>query len=1045
MTQVAATMDQSITGVELDNRVADNMEEQETEESPEDILGDLQDMKGLDGLDLTTEDGASTYILRHQNRLYAVNDQGKNILHCHAQQRRFQGRQVYSIISAIFRHGPSMMSNTDDSRRTPLHIAIMHQNFEWIHQMLQLRHSENPPKIDWAAIISEPRPEGGNCLHGVIESCPVNSCPPTYYPVVNALVELAPPAAFKATNNSRCTCLHLAVDTAHIQEGHVSLVKTLLQKNDVSGDDDLSHPDYLSPYQYYKDKFAEWERRPKAAFSSTARRAVHDSGVRGPGLKGRDFRKIESSGGPVIGTQPALAGTRDLGLYSPAYGGTRTTANRIGSGIGGVHNVNFNSLASSSLPESRPGSPAANESRLRTGTQRDGSNTMTQRPAKTLATTRPKATGMSDETRLKCSKEIKQVLKLHYLRKLPPGRATEVLYGFNPESKQIFLDFTRFSQGPGPANVYTTSFSHYYQNLKLARTLKYVDLGRVTFLEGVGDDEKPLVGDTSFFFDWLKKDKGVKRVLRLSVEDKDFPGNSDDTIEKCLEGLQVDVLDWRRVDLGVEARSLQESKVEQLILQWGGSNAVLKGWRDDDGLGSVEMLKKVEIVLVPGITLTPRRISDLQNFEKKLQRVRHQPELCSISCCYREDKNQVGCSLVETPDPAQNTQPPDSNDRHRWVRCMADLASCINEAGVPPLGEMSYDAREQLSRNIKIAVIDDGINIADENIGGKVVGGQSVSISNSEPGKGVPYYESTRGHGTQVAKFILKVFPLADLYSFRLQPSALMGEDGTPRHSFPHESAVKAIDVAIKFNVDIICMAWTVSRSSNPAQNTKMEQDFGAVLDRACHPPQNANPPRRTPILLLCAVEDTGRDIPDTSYPGSISQSRVIRIGAATYMGEPWSHANKDANFYLPGHKVDGGDSESFYVEHEGNSPGTSSSFTRRSHPMSGSSIATSFAAGLAGVILHLARVSAILVEKEPNAHQGFLGKEMYADLRSRARMAAAFESISAITEGNRDRKFVRVWEKFQALCEQLQSTKLPEADKRWFAMADTVRNLVTS
>ncbi|KAK0642904.1 hypothetical protein B0T16DRAFT_414922 [Cercophora newfieldiana] len=1027
-------MDPSAQNIPPNSSTASEMDDESTDDSPEDILDDLQHLRGLDGVDLDTDAGLAMYIRNHRARLLAVNGQERNILHCHAQQRRFRGPQIYAVIGGILRlepdDGPSMMTHKDTTHRTPLHHAIMQQNFDWIDHMLQLQYIDTPPNIDWPTIIRLPQPEGGNCLHGAIASSPqTSSCALAYYRVVNALVDLAPPDAFLALDNSGCTPLHLAVDASRIQcKEQVLLVEKLLEKNDISGDDQLNKPDYKSPYRYFKDKRKDW--RALMAFKAAA--AAHTSRaasieVRGAGQKAINFRKMEAS---TELTAPRLS-------QMSGYSASRSMSSGVGTGIGLVHQRPHRAGGASNPPS--PSSPAANQSRPRTGTSSSAPRAEGDARSTTpLARAPVKQQGTSLDEAMKFSTDIKYVLKLHYLRRLQPWRAAEVLYGLNPKSKQIFLDFRRLSKTPRPTSIHVLSFQSQYKNLCLAKTLKYVHLGQVSFVEGIDEDEKPLVCDALFFFTWLKEEKGVRRILHLTVEDGEFPGNSDDTIEKCLEGLQIERLDWRRLDLGVEAKRLGDSKVKSLVLWWGGSNAVLRGWGDTDGIGVVETLEEVQVVLMHGIKLTPRRTRDLQDFKAKLLQVRLERKLEPLEYSDGED-HSTECPLIEdlsdgmAAHPSQHT---DQNDHHKWIRCMTDLASHIFHAGIPEIAGAS--AADGLDRGIKIAVIDDGIEMTDEEIGGRVVGG--ASLCSGEPDRGVPFYESTRGHGTLVAKFILQIFPLAELYSFRLQPSALVGENGSPRHSFPYESAVKAIDRAHMFGVDIICMAWVVSRSNNQASNEKMEHDFNVVLEKASRPTaldQTAfDKQPLKPTLLFCAVEDTGLDNPDTSYPGSISQGRLIRIGAATKMGSPWSHANNDADYFLPGHKVDGGsEGENYYTE------GTD--HARRSHPMSGSSIATSFAAGLAGVILHLARVSAILVDSEPKRYQGCLSKDAYADLRTRGRMALAFKNISASAEGNRQQKFVRVWERFQMLCDQLEGRKSANGDERWVAMADTVRNLV--
>jgi hypothetical protein len=88
-------------------------------------------------------------------------------------------------------------------------------------------------------------------------------------------------------------------------------------------------------------------------------------------------------------------------------------------------------------------------------------------------------------------------------------------------------------------------------------------------------------------------------------------------------------------------------------------------------------------------------------------------------------------------------------------------------------------------------------------------------------------------------------------------------------------------------------------------------------------------------IVMFCSASDEGNGSIDRSYPGD--WEKCIKIGAATATGEkfPWVHGQK-VNFLLPGENI----------------PFKSSDGTMRSF-MSGSSVATAAASGLAGLLLH--------------------------------------------------------------------------------------------
>src|SRR5690242_9169649 len=54
--------------------------------------------------------------------------------------------------------------------------------------------------------------------------------------------------------------------------------------------------------------------------------------------------------------------------------------------------------------------------------------------------------------------------------------------------------------------------------------------------------------DLVFFFEFMRR-KDVKRIIRVIVEDNLDPPHSDKAIEQALEGLEIEIWDWRRPDL----------------------------------------------------------------------------------------------------------------------------------------------------------------------------------------------------------------------------------------------------------------------------------------------------------------------------------------------------------------------------------------------------------------------------------------------------------------------------------------------------------------
>lgn len=100
--------------------------------------------------------------------------------------------------------------------------------------------------------------------------------------------------------------------------------------------------------------------------------------------------------------------------------------------------------------------------------------------------------------------------------------------------------------------------------------------------------------DLLFFFAWLKEEKKVKQIIKVIVDDFKDP-HSDDIIEKCLSLFTIDVLNWSKPDLDPEMLCNACPDVQELHLQWGGNNAILRAWSEPEGLPRLEKLKKVTI------------------------------------------------------------------------------------------------------------------------------------------------------------------------------------------------------------------------------------------------------------------------------------------------------------------------------------------------------------------------------------------------------------------------------------------------------------------
>lgn len=101
---------------------------------------------------------------------------------------------------------------------------------------------------------------------------------------------------------------------------------------------------------------------------------------------------------------------------------------------------------------------------------------------------------------------------------------------------------------------------------------------------------------------------------------------------------------------------------------------------------------------------------------------------------------------------------------NRWLECMDKFADEIQNIKLPS----DIDSAE-LRRDIKVALIDDGVDPEVESLRGKIKGGESFDRGSTYENGPSPYYSSSKGNGTVMAEMICRVCPMAKLYIYKLE------------------------------------------------------------------------------------------------------------------------------------------------------------------------------------------------------------------------------------------------------------------------------------
>ncbi|KOS20541.1 Major intracellular serine protease [Escovopsis weberi] len=431
-----------------------------------------------------------------------------------------------------------------------------------------------------------------------------------------------------------------------------------------------------------------------------------------------------------------------------------------------------------------------------------------------------------------------------------------------------------------------------FNHIQLYPLLKYVSFPNLKWTEtktvpGPRGRKKPAPKKTlkgmEIAFQWLR-DKGVRRILNVVVEDFEPPSHSDEALEGALKDFGVEELDWRRLDIDPAS------------------------------------LKKIG-----------------------------------------------GCL-------------------HQFCQIEPEKLICFSSLQIPP---------------VKVALIDDGVDFSGIKTMNRLLGRSFYYEGEGGTGKTRPYWNSTIGHGTLMARMILRICPAAVIHVIRLRSFVAKGSDSV---QIDQHSAVNAIKYASELpDVQIISMSWTM-----PAP--KM-QGLKKVFDDAMALAAKKN------ILVFCAANDQGFH-QDSTYPHSSNRSR-FRIGAATPEGKGTDAVGntEKIDYLLPGHNIPVDEPS---PQHRQGSPvpeaiGTSS----------GSSIATALAAGLAALLLECVRLGILYTKEtdsEPADRPFVIREDDWRRLRQRDGMREAFSNIG--TSADSGNKYVEVERLFQDNAERLEDVR---------------------
>ncbi|KAI1380597.1 hypothetical protein F4677DRAFT_192150 [Hypoxylon crocopeplum] len=937
-----------------------------------------------------------------------------NLLHLMA-----GGAADKQLVEYLVKECPNFMHGMNFLDLRPLYIAITLKNNEFISAVLDSSDDESLAKLLDLGRDRE------NCIHAAVKSGLSSD-------LTIKLIQKASTSTLEAQDGGELTPLHWAVDYKKCTKGQFDIVRALLKKNDAGLDKISGKPDLLSVYRYHTEtkRRHEQAKKPKPTYNQP--------------FGGQEATPIDDnndSSQDGKSEEPKKVAPKEQGQLKP--GGHSLLFNRAGDdGLVGGKKGDVLKPGSGSPFASRRQSMAIdpkmpppirrpsiledkqNTDRRQT-TEKTGAPKVTSQNGASRTTPRkrflPQRSGLprpmptteisvDEETAEKIAKE----LKLHYLRsifkqysqkdnhprerKRNHDKAVEFLYGDNKENMHICFSFLQ-----GPSKMSAEKFRTTYGGFNFDPVLQYVAFRRVQFTmpqlpprKNAATNSLKVAGgkgrkDMEIPFEWLYNTKGVRNIMKVIVDDLESPSHSDESIEAALKLFEIEILDWRKIDLCPETICNSCKKLREIHLWWSGNNGMLRAWSEPDGLAKLKRLEAIHLHQTQNLESEFWIEKKIAQFRGRLRNIREaqnkdrrgENRLPDIYVPYPVKANSI--SEMNPREPGVKTDPKVQLETHKWLRIMDTFADGIEKFDPKDDEGFFTSLPDKLKKDVRVALIDDGVQFGHESLQGKITDGWSFDDGYDGadlPGARKPFHESQTGHGTLMANMICRVCPGAKIFVYRLK---VIPGNGSKSHFTP-ESAAEAVEYCATRGFDVISISWTVTEAvekihtaSHADQTNKNSPTMRiqAALNRAY---ENG-------ALIFCAGPDEG-SMTDGAfnkyYPvGCMGlSSRIFKIGAATATNVRYDRTGKESqlDFILPGHEVTERDDA---IEVEKNSPKT------------GSSVATALAAGLAALIIHCVRLAAIETYREEAA----LRKAGETDADAKKKTSDA----NAVTEGSLD------------------------------------------
>ncbi|KAG4443312.1 hypothetical protein IFR05_001181 [Cadophora sp. M221] len=406
----------------------------------------------------------------------------------------------------------------------------------------------------------------------------------------------------------------------------------------------------------------------------------------------------------------------------------------------------------------------------------------------------------------------------------------------------------------------------------------------------------------------LKKFK-VSQIMRLYAKDNSKDPVDDESIANWVGIFKIEELDWQKADLDigsfVNMAQSAGSSLRTISLYTNGHWGVLYHWLSLDGLFALKGLRKASIFVTRKRTTNgdhnperdivekAKRLRD-ENILNAREALRNQNRLISIP-----DIEIVSRSLPQSTMLTGATGPTLHNQFFTPIESVAEF-----------LERELHDSSKRDECRSKIAVIDNGIAFGLSTVWGSIIKGSSAHFN--ADGRKIPWFTSKDSHGTYMASLITQVNPLCGLLIYRIN---------SWQHDIRLATAVDGIELALKElkdPPDILNLSWSFNVKSEPLEKA-LEGVTGS-----------------SPTLVFCAKSDELY----TPNVWPADYDTTISVASATTSAQA-HRVDKPPDVYILG--------ENMAVE-------APSYAIQKETVVSGSSVATALASGIASLILTLAK-----------------------------------------------------------------------------------------